>query len=169
MMRTSTPTTNNTKNILGAFTAATEFFGFEDIPALKEPVVDDNDVNKVIILLESGTLGNEKDYREELNMARYLEKVERITPIKSVSKKLVAYSSFLYVDGLAKYVLEQVEKIGYLSSEVRQAYKEKVRDLNEYVRTQGPLKVWEECEDAYWEICNEVIILAGKEAIGWEY
>jgi len=169
MMRSNTLATIENKSIYGALAAAKYVYEFEDVPTPKEPIVDDNDVNKVIVLLESGTLGTEKDYMEELNMARYLEKVERITPIKSVSKKLVTYSNFLYVDAVAKHILDQVEKKGYLTSEAHKFFGELVCEINENVRKEGPLNVWEEYKCVYERICEEVIKLVGKEVMERDY
>jgi hypothetical protein len=140
--------------------------GLDGINISKELDVDENDVNRALVLIQKGTLGKGNHYNNELSMAMYFDKLEKMTSSKNLSDLFLAYANFLVVDGIAKYILYRVRQNGDLDKNLALAYGEKLRTLNEYVRTYGPMDGLEDCIEEYFELCYMILKQVGMEMYG---
>ena len=149
------------------FIYTNEILGLDGINIRKDMEIDENDVNIALDLINNKNIGKGNHYNNELNMAMYLYNVEKLTSSKYDSAKFISYVNFLTIDGLAKYILCRARQNGDLDKNFSLIYGEKLRNLNEYVRTYGPMDTLEDCMETYFEICHMILGIVGIQKYGF--
>ena len=140
--------------------------GLDGLKVPENIEVDYDDVNTAIALMDSGLLGKGNHYNRELEMAMYLDEIEKLVESRELKARLMSYMEFLVLDGVTKYILHRVRSNGMMDKGVALLLGEKIRTLNEYVRKEGPVNVFEKCKDDYFEVCDTIIVMFGKIKFG---
>lgn len=158
-------TNNNFFNNL--YSLVRTYIGVDEIDEKCEIEVDENDVNKAIDIINKGTFGNDNNYIDELIMAKYFAKVEKMTSSKSTSDSLISYSSFLGIDGLAKYILSSARQKRAIDRNTYLMYSKSLKDLFENIKKYGPMDKLNESLDDYLEICHTLLKMIVRKKYGF--